>query len=127
MTGIYTPLFLCITSILLTSVWTSHEAGFEEQRVKTGSGTEAFPGACKACKWIVKKMRKALPDEAGEDIIREQLKSVCNKTFILKSACRWLVRKYTDQLTAELSTSDDVRTICVHLKACRPKSLPGFI
>ncbi|XP_062379175.1 antimicrobial peptide NK-lysin-like [Sardina pilchardus] len=127
MTGVSAP-FLCVTLILLTcSVWTSHEAGFEEQSLKTESGEEAFPGACRACKWIVKKMRKRIPDGAAEDVIREKLGSVCDKAFILKPACRWLVRKYIDKLTAELSTSDDVRTICVHLKACRPKSQPGFI
>ncbi|XP_031436458.1 antimicrobial peptide NK-lysin-like [Clupea harengus] len=88
---------------------------------------EAIPGACKVCKWIIKKMRKSIHEGSTEEVIRESLEAVCNKTFMLKRVCRWFVKKYIDRLTKELSTSDDVRTICVNLKACRPRSLLDFM
>ncbi|KAL2098805.1 hypothetical protein ACEWY4_005285 [Coilia grayii] len=110
-------LFLGILVILLTClVWTSHGDGGVEKIV---SDTDAsIPGACRVCTWVVKKIRRNLPNGGSKEEIKERLEAVCNRSF-LKRVCLWFVRKFLNKLPDEISSKDDARTICVHLKACR--------
>ncbi len=53
-----------------------------------------------------------------QDDIKKMLGGVCDEIGFLKSLCRLLVNKYTDTLVEELSTTDNARTICVHIGIC---------
>ncbi|CAG5866507.1 unnamed protein product [Menidia menidia] len=88
---------------------------------------EQIPGLCWACKWTLKKVKKlAGPDATSEDI-RAVLLKACDQIGKLKSMCRGFVKKNLDELVEELSTTDDVRTICVNLRACKPKGLMDLL
>ncbi|XP_062379286.1 antimicrobial peptide NK-lysin-like [Sardina pilchardus] len=107
--------------LLIYSVFGSHDRWYE-----AGSGEKVLAreevqlrGLCGACKWIVNKVRKALPQDADQDEVKEKLKTVCNKIGLLKSICKKFVGKYIAKLVAEISSADDAKTACVHLKACK--------
>ncbi len=53
-----------------------------------------------------------------QDDIARMLGGVCDEIGFLKSLCRLFVNKYTDTLVEELSTTDNARTICVHIGVC---------
>lgn len=51
--------------------------------------------------------------------VKSKLNAVCNEIGLLKSACRKFVKTHLGELIEELTTSDDVRTICVNTGACK--------
>uniref|UniRef100_A0A8C6WFC0 Saposin B-type domain-containing protein n=2 Tax=Neogobius melanostomus TaxID=47308 RepID=A0A8C6WFC0_9GOBI len=80
-----------------------------------------LPGLCWACKWVMNKVKKEAGKNATEKTLTSKLLSVCNKIGFLKSRCQKFVKAKLQVLVEELSTTDDVRTICVNVKACKPK------
>lgn len=50
--------------------------------------------------------------------VKSKLNIVCNEIGLLKSLCRKFVNSHIWELVEELSTTDDVRTICVNTGAC---------
>lgn len=48
-----------------------------------------------------------------------RLKAVCDNIGLLKSMCHKFVDSHLGVLVEELSTTDDVRTICVNTGACK--------
>uniref|UniRef100_A0AAY5L411 Saposin B-type domain-containing protein n=1 Tax=Esox lucius TaxID=8010 RepID=A0AAY5L411_ESOLU len=82
---------------------------------------QQLPGTCWACKWALNKVKKNLPATSNQEQIKGKLLAVCNKVGLLKSLCKSFVNKNLMVLIEELSTTDDVRTICVNIKACKPK------
>lgn len=52
-------------------------------------------------------------------VIKSRLLSVCDHIGLLKSLCRKFVNSHLGVLIEELTTTDDVRTICVNMKACK--------
>lgn len=51
--------------------------------------------------------------------LTSKLKSVCDQIGLLKSLCRKFVKMHLGELIEELTTTDDVRTICVNTGACK--------
>lgn len=51
--------------------------------------------------------------------IKTKLLSICDEIGILKPMCRKFVKQHLGVLIEELTTTDDVRTICVRTKACK--------
>lgn len=51
--------------------------------------------------------------------VKARLIKICNKIGFLKSRCHKFVITHLDELVEELSTTDDVKTICVNVKACK--------
>ncbi|XP_030644237.1 antimicrobial peptide NK-lysin-like [Chanos chanos] len=82
-----------------------------------------LPGLCWACKWILNKVKKQISNGTDQETIKNKLISVCDQIGFLKSKCKSFVKKYLNTLIEELSTTDDPRTICVNLKACKPKTM----
>ncbi|KAK3563638.1 hypothetical protein QTP86_031877 [Hemibagrus guttatus] len=78
-----------------------------------------LPGACWACKWAMKKVKKQIGNSANVDTIKEKVLKVCDSIGFLKSICRKFINKYLDTLVEELSTTDDPRTICVNIGICK--------
>uniref|UniRef100_A0AAY4ACS4 Saposin B-type domain-containing protein n=1 Tax=Denticeps clupeoides TaxID=299321 RepID=A0AAY4ACS4_9TELE len=85
-----------------------------------GSGVEKKnPGLCWVCKWAIKKAKNSI-NTTNETMIRYKLHHVCDRIlYYIKSICKNFVNKYMDILVRELSTTDDVKTICQHLKVCK--------
>ncbi|XP_033982073.1 antimicrobial peptide NK-lysin-like [Trematomus bernacchii] len=122
---------ILIVCILVTcSVWTIHgrsikvniddqEPGEMEISVEAGK----LPGVCWACKWALNKVKKTVGRNATAEKLKSKLMVVCNKIGLLKSLCRKFVKSHLPVLIEELTTTDDVRTICVNTKACKPKEL----
>ncbi|TKS86668.1 Antimicrobial peptide NK-lysin [Collichthys lucidus] len=86
-------------------------------------GASRLPGYCWVCKWSLNKVKKRLGRNATVESVKEKLMKVCDEMGLLKSLCRKFMRGHLGVLIEELSTTDDVRTICVNLKACKPKEL----
>ncbi|TMS21755.1 hypothetical protein E3U43_015728 [Larimichthys crocea] len=61
--------------------------------------------------------------EMSMERVTSKLKTVCNEIGLLKEKCIKFVNGRFGELVEELTTTDDVRTICVNLKACKPKEL----
>ncbi|KAL0969559.1 hypothetical protein UPYG_G00229090 [Umbra pygmaea] len=80
-------------------------------------------GTCWACKWALNKVKNAIGKGSSNDQVKGKLLSVCDQIGFVKSLCKSLVKKHLWVLVEELSTTDDVRTICVNIKACKPKEL----
>ncbi|XP_049918789.1 uncharacterized protein LOC126401505 [Epinephelus moara] len=91
----------------------------EEVSVKAGK----LPGVCWACKWALNKVKKAIGPNATAEKLTTKLKSICDQIGLLKALCRKFVKTHLAELIEELTTTDDVRTICVNTGACKPKEL----
>ncbi|NP_001187137.1 NK-lysin type 1 precursor [Ictalurus punctatus] len=87
------------------------------------SETQLLPGACWACQWAMKKVKKQLGNNPTVDIIKAQLKKVCNSIGFLRGLCKKMINKYLDTLVEELSTTDDPTTICGNLGICKSLSM----
>ncbi|KAL2098804.1 hypothetical protein ACEWY4_005284 [Coilia grayii] len=98
---------------------------YEEDSLEMGdAGVVAkVPGMCWACKWLLNKVKKSISADSTKDEIQGKLRAGCEQIGFLRSMCKGFVKKYVSVLVEELSTTDDVRTICVSLKACKPKEL----
>ncbi|KAK5857493.1 hypothetical protein PBY51_010735 [Eleginops maclovinus] len=120
-----------IVCILVTcSVWTVHgrsiEVNIEDQeQVEMEIFVEAgkLPGLCWACKWALNKAKKEFGRNRTREKVTSKLMNICNQIGLLKSLCRKFVKSNISVLIEELTTTDDVRTICVNTKACKPKKL----
>lgn len=51
--------------------------------------------------------------------LKSKLSSICKEAGFLKSKCRKFVARHLGEFIEELTTTDDVRTICINAKACK--------
>ncbi|NP_001134582.1 Antimicrobial peptide NK-lysin precursor [Salmo salar] len=120
-----TSLVLLALSLLACSVWEiqgqCREDDQEAQSEKCME--ETLFGTCWVCKWALKKVKESTSTSDSQETLKQKLLSVCDKVGFLKSMCKGLMKKHLWVLIEELSTSDDVRTICVNIKACKPKEI----
>ncbi|KAL3968861.1 hypothetical protein ACER0C_028818 [Sarotherodon galilaeus] len=91
----------------------------EDVDMEVSMGASGLPGKCWACKWILNKMKKFAGPNATAESLKSKLLSVCDEIGLLKPLCRKFVKAHLDELIEELTTTDDVRTICVNTGACR--------
>ncbi|XP_068436888.1 antimicrobial peptide NK-lysin-like [Clinocottus analis] len=120
-----------LACILVTcSVWTVHGRNFkvnidDEKQVEVEISVNAgkLPSMCWACKWALKKVKKVIGPNATAENLTLKLKSICKEIGLLKSLCSKFVKTHLGELVEELTTTDDVRTICVNTGACKPKEL----
>uniref|UniRef100_A0A8C6LF65 NK-lysin tandem duplicate 4 n=1 Tax=Nothobranchius furzeri TaxID=105023 RepID=A0A8C6LF65_NOTFU len=107
-------LLLCI--LVTCSVWTvqgrSFEVSINEEEQVDASGE--IPGICWGCKWALKKVKNAIGQNATSESIIKKLKTVCDQMGLLKSKCHKFVTSHLGELVEEMTTTDDVRTICVN-------------
>ncbi|KAF4084117.1 hypothetical protein AMELA_G00125060 [Ameiurus melas] len=82
------------------------------------SKIQVFPGSCWACKWAMNNVKSHLGNNPTVGLIKAQLAEVCNSIGFLRGICKSIISKYLDTLVEELSTTDDSRTICVHIGIC---------
>ncbi|CAJ1073491.1 NK-lysin tandem duplicate 4 [Xyrichtys novacula] len=116
---------LLVCLLVTYSVWTVHGASLEikiddEEPVEVDM---SLPGACWACKWALNKVKKAVGSNATVEVIKSKLLKCCDGIGLLKGLCRKFVKKHLGELIEELTTTDDVRTICVNAGACKQKEL----
>ncbi|XP_035466474.1 uncharacterized protein LOC118286256 [Scophthalmus maximus] len=125
-------LLVCI--LVTCSVWTVHGRSLEiniddQEQVDVAISVEAgkLPGKCWACKWALNKVKKVMGPNVTSEGVKSKLNIVCNEIGLLKSLCRKFVNSHIWELVEELSTTDDVRTICVNTGACEPKQLSHLL
>ncbi|XP_041703048.1 antimicrobial peptide NK-lysin-like [Coregonus clupeaformis] len=126
-----TSLFLLALCLLACSVWEIHgqcqEVDPDDQEVVEAQPEkhmeQQLKGTCWVCKWALNKVKKSISTSSSPEELKQKLLSVCDNVGFLKSMCEDLVKKHLWVLIEELSTSDDVRTICVKIKACKPKEV----
>ncbi|XP_024920878.1 NK-lysin tandem duplicate 4 isoform X1 [Cynoglossus semilaevis] len=115
-------LLFCI--LAACSVWSVHGKSQEmniddEEPAEVELPVEAKPpGLCWGCKWALNKVKKAMTQKETYEKVKARLIKICNKIGFLKSRCHKFVITHLDELVEELSTTDDVKTICVNVKAC---------
>lgn len=116
------------------TVWVVHGRSLEvsisdEVEVDGEVTVEArkLPGVCWACKWALKKVKKLAGPNATAESLTAKLTSVCNSIGLLKSLCRKFVKAHLGELIEELTTTDDVRTICVNTNACKQREVLGLV
>ncbi|KAK2891856.1 NK-lysin tandem duplicate 4 [Channa argus] len=121
---------ILVCMLVACSVWTVHGRSFQvniddQEQVDMETSMEAgkIPGMCWACKWAMNKVKKIIGKNATAESIKAKLLVVCNEIGLLKSSCRKFVNGHLGELIEEVTTTDDVRTICVNVKACKPKEL----
>ncbi|XP_051246575.1 NK-lysin tandem duplicate 4 isoform X1 [Dicentrarchus labrax] len=119
-------LLVCI--LVTCSVWTVHGRNIKvktDDQVDVQISVEAgkLPGLCWACKWALKKVKKVMGPNATAENMTPKLLAVCDQIGLLKSLCRKFVKKHLGELIEELTTTDDVKTICVNTGACKPKEM----
>ncbi|CAB1330664.1 unnamed protein product [Coregonus sp. 'balchen'] len=126
-----TSLVLLSLCLLACSVWEIHgqcqEVDPDDQEVVEAQPEkhmeQQLKGTCWVCKWALNKVKKSISTSSSPEELKQKLLSVCDNVGFLKSMCKGLVKKHLWVLIEELSTSDDVRTICVKIKACKPKEV----
>uniref|UniRef100_A0A673CWH4 Saposin B-type domain-containing protein n=1 Tax=Sphaeramia orbicularis TaxID=375764 RepID=A0A673CWH4_9TELE len=86
---------------------------------------DAFPGSCRACKFIVSKVQQEMGKDSSKAKISRLLMKTCDQIpRCLRSACRKLIQKFQNKLTDALAHPGNPRRVCRQLKLCkRAKSL----
>uniref|UniRef100_A0A3B3XCV9 Saposin B-type domain-containing protein n=1 Tax=Poecilia mexicana TaxID=48701 RepID=A0A3B3XCV9_9TELE len=122
--------FLLLCIFLACSIWMVQGRSLKIRIDDDDDGDElgepdvqGLPGMCWGCKWALNKLKKQLGSNATAEAIKAKLRSVCDGIGLLKSKCRKFVNTNLGVLIEELTTTDDVRTICVNVGACKPKDL----
>ncbi|XP_067099380.1 antimicrobial peptide NK-lysin-like [Osmerus mordax] len=124
-------LFSLICLILAFSVMAVHgrevnylreewESG-EEAREDTTLEKEMIPGTCGLCKYILNTVKKHLNSSDTSKNIKQKLLRSCDQIKFGKSMCRSICKKFSDILVKLFSNDEDVRTMCVDIKLCKPK------
>ncbi|KAM4540772.1 antimicrobial peptide NK-lysin-like isoform 1-T1 [Fundulus diaphanus] len=118
--------FLLLCIFLACSVWMIQGRNLQvniddEELAEPNAKQQGIPGICWGCKWALDRVKKVLGNNSTAQAITQQLKAVCDKIGLLKSKCKKFVDKNFGVLVEELTTTDDVRTICVNVGACKPK------
>ncbi|XP_072313938.1 NK-lysin tandem duplicate 4 [Eucyclogobius newberryi] len=119
-------MLLCV--LLTCSVWMVQGKcvaidGLQDQNEVEVLAEAKIPGVCWACKWALNKVKKEIGKNATVEKIKSKLMSVCDKIGLLKSKCKKFTLGHLGLLVEELTTTDDVRTICVKAKACKSEFL----
>ncbi|XP_039993533.1 NK-lysin tandem duplicate 4 isoform X2 [Xiphias gladius] len=116
-------LLVCI--LVTCSVWTVHGRCVEintddqlEGDVDLSVDARKFPGLCWACKWALNKVKRVIGPNTTSESVKAKLQVICNEIGLLKDLCRKFVSKHLGELIEEVTTTDDVRTICVNTRAC---------
>ncbi|KTG39409.1 hypothetical protein cypCar_00045827 [Cyprinus carpio] len=116
---------IILITLLISSVCALHlemhkakSTGIELKEDSVEMPSEQLPGLCWACKWAMGKLKSEITKGSTKDDIKNMLGTVCDGIGFLKYLCRMLVNKYMGTLIEELSTTDDARTICVHVGIC---------
>lgn len=99
----------------------------EEMDADVTMDARKLPGICWACKWALDKVKKIMGPNATAQSLTPKLKAVCDNIGLLKSLCRKFVKNHLGELIEELTTTDDVKTICINIKACKPKELLDLV
>ncbi|XP_026195759.1 antimicrobial peptide NK-lysin-like [Anabas testudineus] len=122
-------LLVCML-VVTCSVWTAQGRRIEvniddreQEDVETSVEAKKLPGVCWACQWVLKKVKKVIGPNATAESITSKLLPVCDKIGLLKSLCRKFVKSHLSVLVEELTTTDDVKTICINTGACKSKEL----
>ncbi|RVE57311.1 hypothetical protein OJAV_G00214920 [Oryzias javanicus] len=114
-----------LLAVLVMSVWTISETGRvtvnDEDQLEASA--EAFPGMCWGCKWMLNKVKAALGNTTKVEKIKPVLLRGCDEIGFLKKKCKQFLLKHLGVLIEELTTTDDVKTICVNVKVCSSKGL----
>ncbi|XP_068607997.1 NK-lysin tandem duplicate 4 [Brachionichthys hirsutus] len=123
-------LLVCI--LVTCSVWTVQGRTLtvdigDQDHVETSVEAGMLPGVCWACKWAINKVKKSIGANGTAATISSKLKSVCDQIGFLKSMCRKFVSGHLAELIEEISTTDDVRTICVNVRACKEKEFLNML
>ncbi|XP_072221455.1 antimicrobial peptide NK-lysin [Leuresthes tenuis] len=123
-------LLLCI--LVTCSVWAVQGRSVEisiddDKEMEISVEARKRPGICWACKWALNKVKKMAGKNATVEKLKSTLLRVCNEIGHMKSTCNKFVKRYLPVLIEELTTTDDVRTICVNVKACKPKDLNDLL
>ncbi|KAL4624198.1 non-pathogenic pore-forming peptide-like [Arapaima gigas] len=86
-------------------------------------GKKQHHGICWVCKRIVNKVKKSHPQDSSEKQkeVKDKLYEACGK-MPHKASCKKFTRAKTDILVEKPSTTDDPKTACVDVGACRTKS-----
>ncbi|CAB1432485.1 unnamed protein product [Pleuronectes platessa] len=129
-----TSSILLLGLLVTCSVWTVKGRSFQididdQEQVDVEISVEAgkIPGACWACKWALGKVKRVIGPNATAEMVKSHLNSICNEIGLLKSTCRKFVKVHLGELIEELTTTDDVRTICVNTRACKPKEVSHLL
>ncbi|XP_032357084.1 antimicrobial peptide NK-lysin [Etheostoma spectabile] len=119
---------LLVCLLVICSVWTVHGGSFEvniddKEQVEVDISVKAskLPGVCWVCNWALKKVKKQAGRNATMEKLTSMLNSICDQIGLLKSLCRKFVKSHLPELIEELTTTDDVKTICVNAGACKSK------
>nr|UOF71357.1 NK-lysin [Siniperca chuatsi] len=125
-------LLVCI--LVTCSVWTVHGRSLEvnsddqeDVEVEISMGAGRLPRVCSACKWALRKVKKAIGPNPTAESLTTKLKSICNEIGLIKYLSHKFVKRHLAELIEELSTTDDVTTICVNTRACKPKELSDLL
>uniref|UniRef100_A0A8C5GV08 Saposin B-type domain-containing protein n=1 Tax=Gouania willdenowi TaxID=441366 RepID=A0A8C5GV08_GOUWI len=72
-------------------------------------------GLCVACKMALMSVQDySQPNES------EKLYNACTYMEDLRAVCKRFVKKHLQELIKGLKTNEDVETICINAKACKP-------
>uniref|UniRef100_A0A4W4H7C5 Saposin B-type domain-containing protein n=1 Tax=Electrophorus electricus TaxID=8005 RepID=A0A4W4H7C5_ELEEL len=117
-----------VFTFLCSSAWAMHLEYLKDILVSSRGSLDQtdlltpevkLPGACWACKWIIKTLKRQLGTETNMDNIKIGLNQVfCDQIGFLKFLCKPLVSKYMDVLTEELSTTDNPAIACANIGIC---------
>ncbi|XP_059209700.1 uncharacterized protein LOC131988574 [Centropristis striata] len=123
-----TSTFLLVCVLVTCSVWTvqgkCYQVSIDDQEqveMEVSAEARKLPGVCWACKWAINKVKKWARSNATVAMLTKKLHVVCSQIGLLKSKCSKFVNAHLGELVEELTTSDDTRTICVNVGACKPK------
>uniref|UniRef100_A0A3Q3W9M4 Saposin B-type domain-containing protein n=1 Tax=Mola mola TaxID=94237 RepID=A0A3Q3W9M4_MOLML len=73
-------------------------------------------GVCWLCQWALNKVKKRIGANVTVESLKSKVSSICNEAGFLKSKCRKFVARHLGEFIEELTTTDDVRTICINAK-----------
>uniref|UniRef100_A0A3Q3LES1 Saposin B-type domain-containing protein n=1 Tax=Labrus bergylta TaxID=56723 RepID=A0A3Q3LES1_9LABR len=81
----------------------------------------SMTSSCRACKFIVNKVKKKLGSDQSKEKIRQLLNNTGNgvKISLIRSGCKKIVRKYQDKVTDALANSGSAAPICDKFRMCK--------
>nr|XP_019940439.1 PREDICTED: prosaposin-like [Paralichthys olivaceus] len=89
----------------------------EEQILRNG----AFPGSCRACTFVVTKVKKWLGKDSSKEKIDRLLNKACNgiKCKLIRQACNKIIGHFKRKLIDSIAHHENPKAICVKAKLCK--------
>ncbi|KAB0359620.1 hypothetical protein FD754_003776 [Muntiacus muntjak] len=77
---------------------------------------------CGKCRKIIQRLEEMVGDKPDEKTISEAASKVCSKMKVLKSVCKYIMKKFLGVISRDILAGKKPQAICFDIRLCKSKT-----